>query len=145
MAQVIDMEYILKFCEDSLKIKYKNLGLFGFSSGGNAITIFQMRNRNVGAVLSLDGSQEYSTFLGLYSMPDFDLDKTTVPYLSLVNNYEDFSIYPMYNSIKSKEKFLYRMPYLNHNGFISNPGQLGNIGQTAYALDQGDKYEGHGN
>jgi len=119
MAQVTDMEYILKFCEDSLKIKYESLGLFGFSSGGNAITIFQMRNKNVEAVLSLDGGQEYSTFIGLYSMQDFDLEKANVPYLSLVNNYKDFSIYPMYNSIKSTEKYICRMPYLNHNGFIS--------------------------
>lgn len=119
MAQVIDMEYILRFCEDSLKMKYKSLGLFGFSSGGNAMTIFQMRNKDVGAVLSLDGGQEYGTFIGLYSMPDFDLEKANVPYLSMVNNYENFSIYPMYNSINSTERFLYRMPYLNHNGFIS--------------------------
>jgi tetratricopeptide (TPR) repeat protein len=119
MAQVLDMEYILKFLEDSLRVNYSSLGLFGFSSGGNAITIFQMRNNNVGAVLSLDGGQEYSTFIGLYSMPDFDLKKTNIPYLSLVNNYENFSIYPMYNSIISNEKYLYRMPHLNHNGFIS--------------------------
>lgn len=119
MAQVMDMEYILRFCEDSLRLNYSKLGLFGFSSGGNAITLFQMRNKKVGAVLSLDGGQEYSTYMKLYSMPDFDLARADVPYLSLVNNYENFSIYPLYNSIISKEKHLYRLPYLNHNGFIS--------------------------
>ncbi len=119
MAQVLDMEYILKFCKDRLKLNYTSLGLFGFSSGGNAITIFQMRNKNVGAVLSLDGGQEYSTYMGLYSMPDFDLDKANVPYMSLVNNYENFSIYPFFNTIRSAEKYLYRMPQLDHNGFIS--------------------------
>ncbi|MEN8250673.1 MAG: tetratricopeptide repeat protein [Bacteroidota bacterium] len=119
MAQVMDMEYILKFCEDSLQINYTSLGLFGFSSGGNAITLFQMRNKDVGAVLSLDGGQEYVTYMKLYVMPDFDPDKADVPYLSLVNNYEDFSIYPLYNSIISTEKYLYRLPHLDHNGFIS--------------------------
>ena len=119
MAQVLDMEYILKFGEDSLQLNYASLGLFGFSSGGNAITIFQMRNKNVGAVLSLDGGQEYSEFTKLYCMPDFDLDKAHFPYMSLVNNYENFSVYPLYHSIKSTEKYLYRMPQLDHNGFIS--------------------------
>ena len=119
MAQVLDMEYILKYCEEGLKLNYTSLGLFGFSSGGNAITLFQMRNKNVGAVISLDGGQEYSTYMGLYSMPDFDLDKANVPYMSLVNNYKSFSIYPYYHTIRSAEKFLYRMPQLDHNGFIS--------------------------
>lgn len=119
MAQVTDMEYLLSYCEDSLDIKYSKLGVFGFSSGGNAITLFQMRNEQVGAVLSLDGGQEYGAYMGLYKMPDFNLNKTKVPYCSVVNNYENYSIYPLYNSILSTEKFLYRMPHLDHNGFIS--------------------------
>jgi tetratricopeptide (TPR) repeat protein len=120
MAQVLDMEYILKFCEDSLQITYAGLGLFGFSSGGYAITIFQMRNQNVRAVLSLDGAQEYIAYLKLRDMPDFDLSKADVPYMALVNNYENFSIYPFYHSVISTEKYLYRLPYLDHNGFISH-------------------------
>lgn len=119
MAQVKDMEYILKFCEDSLQVNYSSLGLFGFSSGGYAMTIFQMRNKQVGAVLSLDGAQEYIAYLKLRDMPDFNLDRADVPYLSLVNNYENYSIYPLYHSIISTEKYLYRLPYLDHNGFIS--------------------------
>jgi len=119
MAQVMDMEYILKYGEDSLQIHYASLGLFGFSSGGYATTIFQMRNKNVGAVLSLDGSQEYIAYLKLRDMPDFDLDQADVPYLSLVNNYEHYSIYPLYHSIPGTEKNLYRLPFLDHNGFIS--------------------------
>jgi len=119
MAQVTDMEYILSYCEDSLGINYASLGLFGYSSGGNAITIFQMRNEQVGAVLSLDGGQEYGAYMGLYNIPDFNLNKANVPYCSIVNNYENFSIYPLYNSILSTEKYIYRMPHLDHNGFIS--------------------------
>jgi tetratricopeptide (TPR) repeat protein len=42
-----------------------------------------------------------------------------VPYCLVVNNYENFSIYPYYNSIITTEKQMYRMPYLDHNGFIS--------------------------
>ena len=120
MAQVIDMEHILKYSEDSLNIKYTNLGLFGFSSGGNAITILQMRNESVDAVFSMDGGQEYGAYSALYKMADFNLEKASVPYCTVVNNYENFSIYPLYNSVLTSEKYLFRMPYLDHNGFISH-------------------------
>ena len=122
MAQVIDMEHILKYCEDSLNIEYTSLGVFGFSSGGQASTIFQMRNERVAAVFSMDGGQEYGAYSVLYKMADFNLEKTNVPYCSVVNNYEDFSIYPLFNSVFSSEKYMFQMPFLDHNGFISHWG-----------------------
>jgi hypothetical protein len=119
MAQVYDMEYILNYFQDSLKIKYSGLGLFGFSTGGLATTVFQMRNETVNAVFSMDGSQEYGHYLTLSKVDDFNLKKTNVPYCFVVNNYENFSIYPFYNSIVSNQKYMFRMPYLDHNGFVS--------------------------
>jgi hypothetical protein len=120
MAQVTDMEYILKYTEDSLSITYTKLGLLGFSSGGLAITIFQMRNESADAVFSMDGGQEYGAYSALYRMADFNLMKTNIPYCSVVNNYENFSIYPLYNSVLTTEKYLLQMPCLDHNGFISH-------------------------
>ncbi|MFC2089330.1 hypothetical protein ACFLT1_01035 [Bacteroidota bacterium] len=119
IAQVTDMEYMLDFVVDSLHIHYNKLGLFGFSSGGIANALFQMRNGNVDAILSLDGGQEYSEYMFLYEMKEFDLEKTNVPYASVVNNYENYSIYPMVHSVITPEKYLFRMSLLNHNGFIS--------------------------
>lgn len=119
LAQVEDMEYILNYFEDSLKIKYSTLGLIGYSTGGLTNTIFQMRNETVTAVFSMDGSQEYGHYLTLSKVDDFDLKKTNVPYCLLVNNNENFSIYPFYNSIASNQKYMFRMPYLDHNGFVS--------------------------
>lgn len=118
-AQVDDMEYILNYFQDNLKIKYDGLGLFGFSTGGLATTIFQMRHKEVGAVFSMDGSQEYGHYLTLAKVNDFNLNKTKVPYCLLTNNNKTFSIYPFYNSIVSNDKFMFRMPYINHNGFVS--------------------------
>ena len=119
LAQVVDMEYILNYFEDSLKIKYAGLGLMGFSSGGLATAIFQMRNKKVKAVFSMDGSQEYGSYITLFNTEDFNLSKTNVPYCLLTNNYGNFSIYPFYNSIVSGDKYMFRMPYLDHNGFVS--------------------------
>jgi tetratricopeptide (TPR) repeat protein len=119
MAQVTDMEFILKYLEDSLDIEYASLGLLGFSSGGMATTILQMRNENVKAVFSMDGGHEYGSYLPLFQMEEFNLERTDVPYCLVVNNYENFSIYPFYNSVTTTEKKMFRMPYLDHNGFVS--------------------------
>ena len=119
LAQVNDMEFILNYFEDSLKINYAGLGLMGFSSGGLATTIFQMKHENVNAVFSMDGSQEYGAYVPLFKLEDFNLNKTNVPYCLLINNNENFSIYPFYNSIISEEKQIFRMSYIDHNGFVS--------------------------
>ncbi|MCF8235582.1 MAG: hypothetical protein K9H15_03300 [Bacteroidales bacterium] len=119
LAQVEDMEYMLAYFEDSLKIEYSSLGLMDFSSGGPANAIFQMKHQKVKAVFSMDGSQEYGYYMTLFKMEDFDLENTNVPHCLVVNNFENFSIYPYYNSIISADKYLIRMPYLDHNGFVS--------------------------
>lgn len=119
MAQVYDMEFILKYFENSLKIKYAGLGLMGFSSGGLATAIFQMRNKKVKAVFSMDGSQEFGSYIPLSKVEDFNLKKANVPYCLVHNNYENFSVFPYFNSIVAKEKYIFRMPYLDHNGFVS--------------------------
>lgn len=119
LAQVEDMEYILTYFEDSLKIEYSSLGLMDFSSGGPANAIFQMKHKKVKAVFSMDGSQEYGYYSTLFKMADFNLEKTNVPHCLVVNNFENFSIYPYYSSIISADKYFVRMPYLDHNGFVS--------------------------
>lgn len=119
MAQVEDMEFILRYLENKADIGYSNLGLFGFSSGSQATAIFQMRNKKVKAVFSMDGGHEYGAYMALFGLEDFKLKKTNVPYCLVVNNYENFSIYPYYNSIRTADKQMFRMPYLDHNGFVS--------------------------
>ncbi|MDX5583685.1 MAG: tetratricopeptide repeat protein [Aureibaculum sp.] len=118
-AQVLDMEFILKYFKDALHFTYSDLGLFGFSSGSIATALFQMRNKEVNAILSLDGGHEYFSYINLFGLQDFNLNKVTMPYCLLTNNIEDISIYPYYNSIVSTEKFMFEMPHLDHNGFVS--------------------------
>ena len=118
LAQVEDMEFILDYIGKRIKINYSNIGLFGFSTGGLATAIFQMKHKNVKAIFSMDGSQEYSLYISLSKVKDYDVDKTEVPYF-LVGSNSSQSIYPYFNSIKSKNKFLFRMPNLSHFGFVS--------------------------
>jgi len=119
LAQVDDIEFLVDFVNDSLKINISNIGLLGYSSGSLATVIYQMKNPDVKAVVSLDGAQEYSSYLNLCKIDDFDLNKADIPYLVFANNYKDFSVYPYYSSISSANKYMYKMPFLDHNGFIS--------------------------
>ena len=101
LAQVEDMEFILDYFEHNLKIGYSSLGLLNFSAGGLASTIFQMKYSNVNAIFSMDGSNEYSYYMSISKLSDFDIKKANVPYF-LVSNKDTISIYPYYNSIKPK-------------------------------------------
>jgi len=118
LAQVEDMEFILDYIENNIKINYSNIGLIGFSAGGLAMAIFQMKHNKVKAIFSMDGSQDYSLYISLSKLKDYNVDKTEVPYF-LVGNGSSNSVYPFFNSIKSKEKFFFRMPHLSHFGFVS--------------------------
>lgn len=118
LAQVEDMEFILNYMEENIKIKYSSIGLLGFSTGGLANSIFQMKNRSVDAVCCMDGSNEYSFYISLTKLKEFDLNNTNKPYL-LFTNKDVISIYPYYNSIASENKFFFRMPQIGHFGFVS--------------------------
>ena len=118
LAQVEDMEFIIDYIENNIPVKYSSIGLLGFSTGGLAIALFQMKHPNVKAVCSLDGSQEYSFYVFLSKLQAFDLEKTKVPYFMLVNK-DISSVYPFYNSIKSRNKLAVRMSNLDHFGFVS--------------------------
>lgn len=118
LAQVEDMEFILDYIENTVPVKYSSIGLFGFSTGGLAAALFQMKHPNVKAVCSLDGSQEYSFYIFLSKLQEFRLEKTEVPYFMMVNK-DISSVYPFYNSIISRDKLAVRMSNLDHSGFVS--------------------------
>jgi len=136
LAQVRDMEFIVKYISDSLKLNFSDIGLFGFSTGSMATVIYQMRTPEVKAVASLDGSHEYAFYKILNSIEEFDFEKASTPYLMIANNYKDFSIFPYYSSISVEDKYLYKMTAIDHNGFISYwqqfamCGKEGNVNST---------------
>ena len=119
LAQVRDMEFIVKYISDSLKLNFSDIGLLGFSTGSMATIIYQMKTPEVKAVASLDGSHEYSFYIILNKIEGFNFNKANTPYLMIANMYKDYSIFPYYNSISVNDKYLYKMSTIDHNGFIS--------------------------
>ncbi len=140
LAQVDDMEFIVKHLSDSLSLNYSDIGLLGFSSGSVATIMYQMLTPGVKAIVSLDGSHEYSYYLNLNKMDGFDYGKANTPYLMLSNKHTDFSVFPFYNSILSQDKYLYKMTSLDHNGFISYWQQFAMCGDDGEANSITDSY-----
>ncbi len=117
LAQVRDMEFILKYVDDALKLNYSGIGVLSFSSGGLASSIFQQKNKDVKAVVSLDGSQEYSFYPTLFNTPGF-VQISEVPYYLLANATVP-TIYPYYTALNSDKRFFSKMRNVSHFAFVS--------------------------
>jgi len=131
LAQVRDMEFIVKYIRDSLKVNFSNIGLFGYSTGSMATIIYQMGTPEVKAVVSLDGSHEYAFYKILNSIEEFDFDKANTPYLMIANKFKDYSVFPFYSTIPVRDKYLFKMTALDHNGFISYWQQFAMCGKDS--------------
>jgi tetratricopeptide (TPR) repeat protein len=140
LAQVLDMEFIVKYIRDSLKVNVSNIGLFGFSTGSMATIIYQMRNPEVKALVSLDGSHEYAFYKILNGIEEFDFEKANAPYLMIANKFKDYSVFPFYSTIPVRDKYLYRMTAIDHNGFISYWQQFAMCGKDSNANSTTESY-----
>jgi len=140
LAQVRDMEFIVKYISDSLKLNFSDIGLFGFSTGSMATIIYQMRTPEVKAVASLDGSNEYAFYFIINKIEEFNFDKANTPYLMIANKYKDFSIFPYYSSISVEDKYLYKMTAIDHNGFISYWQQFAKCGKDSKVNSTDESY-----
>lgn len=118
MAQVRDLEYITTRAQQLSNADTSKIGTFGFSWGGMANVIFQMRNTNVKALACWDGSTEYQDYDLLKTVSDFNPSKLTVPYLYFSNQNEDWSTFPFYRSLATT-KHLYRLKKLEHAEFTA--------------------------
>jgi len=103
----------------------------GFSFGGLSNTITAMKNSNISATVSLDGTERYN-FPVLKKSPYFELDKFNIPYIHFAQkeipeevlttdeisaelNYE----FHLYDSLKYSNTYSYRFHDLSHAYFSS--------------------------
>ena len=119
MAQVRDLEYIMAQAYRLPNVDTSRIGTFGFSWGGMANVIYQMRNPNVKALACWDGSTEYQDYDLIRTVRDFNPAKLAVPYLYLSNQNEDWSTFPFFRSVVTTTKHLYRLKKLDHAEFTA--------------------------
>ena len=116
--------------------KYKNvdperIALMGFSFGGLSSAITVMKNKNIRAMVSLDGTERYNYGV-LEGSPYFDLDRFTIPYVHFAQkdipdevlqrdnipeglNYK----FQLFDSLTNSNAYRYKFHDLTHAHFSS--------------------------
>jgi len=130
-TQSRDIELLLKEVLRYESIDSNSIALMGFSFGGlsNAITV--MKNQNINALVSLDGTERYN-YSVLEKSPYFDLDKFDIPYIHFAQkdipeevltsdkiaaelNYK----FQLYDSLSYSNVYSYKFHDLTHPYFSS--------------------------
>ena len=130
-TQSRDVEFLIKEIHSYKNIDSEKVALMGFSFGGlsNAITV--MKNKNISAVVSLDGADRYN-YPVLEKSPFFNLDNFVIPYIHFAQeeipkevltndkipeelNYK----FQLYDSLKYSNVYRYRFQDLTHSYFSS--------------------------
>ncbi len=130
-TQSRDVEFLLKEIHKYENIDLEKVALMGFSFGGlsNAITV--MKNKAIGAIVSLDGTERYN-YPVLDKSPYFNLSKFSIPYVHFAQkeipnevlitdkipeelNYK----FQLYDSLDYSNVYRYRFHDLTHSYFSS--------------------------
>lgn len=81
-AQARDIEFLIKFASSYPNADSEKIATAGFSFGGLSNVLAQMRNDNIDAIVSLDGSIKYQ-YNTLKQSPYFDINGANVPFIHL--------------------------------------------------------------
>ena len=81
-SQTRDLEFLLNKFSQLPQVDSNKIATAGFSFGGLSNVLFQMKNQNIKAILSLDGTIRYNYKL-LKETSDFSIDKVDVPFLHM--------------------------------------------------------------
>jgi len=79
-TQSNDIAFLLNEIRKYRNTDFDTVALMGFSFGGLSSTITAMKNKNIKAVVSLDGTERYN-YTVLEKSPFSHLDKLTIPYI----------------------------------------------------------------
>ncbi|WP_210423712.1 dienelactone hydrolase family protein [Croceivirga thetidis] len=137
-TQARDVEFLIQEVRKMEIANMDQLGLIGFSFGGLSNMVVQMRNANIKAVMSLDGTERYRYEL-LEKSPFFDFKKIDVPYLHIAQkeipeevikkdniNPELNYKFQLYDSLQNSTAYKMKFNALSHSYFST----LGVLFQT---------------
>ncbi|HTF30179.1 MAG TPA: dienelactone hydrolase family protein, partial [Flavitalea sp.] len=144
-SQVRDYEFGLKILKEEFPVITEEIAVTGFSFGGQSAMALAIRNREVRAVVSLDGGigSAFGAQL-LQSQGFYDPKKIKQPVLHLYNPRDTYTDLSWLKSIPGTNKFLVAMKNMDHGHFTSfgilNKVLPGIMGKDA--PDPGRGYEG---
>ncbi len=130
-TQSRDVEFLLKEIHKYENIDVDRIALMGFSFGGLSNVITAMKNRNISAVVSLDGTERYN-YPVMEKSPYFNLDKFDIPYIHFAqkdipevvltsdNIPEELNYkFQLYDSLNYSNVYSYKFHDLTHSYFSS--------------------------
>lgn len=130
-TQSRDVEFLLKEIHRYSNTDLDRIALMGYSFGGlsNAITV--MKHSNIGAIVSLDGTERYN-YSVLEKSPYFNLGNFTVPYIHFAQKEIPEEVlssdhipaelnhkFQLYDSLRYSDAYSYRFHDLTHSFFSS--------------------------
>ncbi|MBW1295197.1 CocE/NonD family hydrolase [Aquimarina litoralis] len=130
-TQSRDTEFILKEIHNYSNITMDKIALMGYSFGGLSNIITAMKNPNIKALISLDGSERYN-YKVLNKSPYFNIQRFDIPYIHFAQkdipeavlisdkipaelNYQ----FKLYDSLKYNEAYSFKFHDLTHSYFSS--------------------------
>lgn len=117
-TQTRDMEFLIDYMHDFPSVDRDRLAAMGWSWGGLASMLLQMRNPNVDAVLSLDGSIAVHEDKARQS-PFFDITNIRVPYMFMSARATLDELTNFYKKVKYSNAYLLDFHRLTHGDFSS--------------------------
>ena len=128
-TQARDVEFLIKEGGKFQMADYNKIAVMGFSFGGLSNVIAQIRNKNIQAIVSLDGTERYQYAL-LNESPFFDSKKLNVPYLHMAQKdipekvlkednlkAELNTEFELYDSITKSKAYRFKFQNLTHSYF----------------------------
>ncbi|WP_299444207.1 prolyl oligopeptidase family serine peptidase [uncultured Aquimarina sp.] len=128
-TQARDIEFLIWEITKSPNADTNQIALMGFSFGGLSNIQVQMRNTNIKAIVSLDGTERYQYAL-LKKSPFFNIKKMNVPYIHMAQkdipekvlkedniNSELNTQFKLYDSLSKSKAYRLKFKNLTHSYF----------------------------
>lgn len=119
-AQARDLEFMLAQLHDFPNADTTRVATVGFSLGDAAALLVAMRNENVHAVVSLDGTTGFSHFQGLHAQStSFDTGRMRAAFLYMNAQGKAFTDIKLINSFKYADRYILSFKGFGHTDFIA--------------------------
>lgn len=128
-TQARDVEFLIKEIVKFPSADPDKIAVMGFSFGGLSNVIAQMRNENIKAIVSLDGTERYQYPL-IKKSPFFDIEKIDVPYIHFAQkdipekvlkedniNAELNTEFALYDTLTNNKAYRLKFHNLSHSYF----------------------------
>jgi len=105
-AQIRDKEFAVSCLKDHSYINHNKIGTLGYSQGGMAALIMQMRNTDVEAAASLEGWFVINERIELaMQFPSFNINRMAVPLLQISGQQDEHINFALFDSLIYSDRY----------------------------------------